>query len=239
MEHVGSASRFTFDVASRIFWVMIKCAILWLTVVPSLLAVEVPLKVSLLESNVLWVQAGQVTADFSTQLRAAQPTNKISGTVLDLRFAEGDSAAGADYFLGKTAPLVILVNGQTRGAAAGLAAQLRSAGRGIVIGSTNAPENLQPDFKVAVSADDEKKFQANPFAAAPGASHFLAATNDLLPFVDHMSEAQLVSKRIKDGEDDGLVPAPRVEPPSVIRDPALARAVDLLKALAVLNQPRG
>ena len=61
----------------------------------------------------------------------------------------------------------------------------------------------------------------------------------MLPFVDHMSEAELVRKKIKDGEGEDS-PAPRTEPATpVIRDPALARAVDLLKALAILPKQRG
>jgi hypothetical protein len=62
----------------------------------------------------------------------------------------------------------------------------------------------------------------------------------LLGFVDHTSEADLVRKRIKDGESDGAIATPRAEPPQpVIRDPALARAVDLVKALAALHPARG
>ena len=68
----------------------------------------------------------------------------------------------------------------------------------------------------------------------------LSGTNNLLAIVDHTSEAELVRKRIKDGDEGGDLPTPRAEPAQpVIRDPALARAVDLLKALAVLHKPRG
>ena len=58
---------------------------------------------------------------------------------------------------------------------------------------------------------------------------------------DHMSEAELVSKRIKDGEGEyNPALASRAEPVTpVIRDPALARAVDLLKAVAALHPARG
>ena len=46
--------------------------------------------------------------------------------------------------------------------------------------------------------------------------------------------------RVKDGDDDGSVSTPRADPPQpVIRDPALARAMDLLKALAALHPARG
>jgi hypothetical protein len=68
-----------------------------------------------------------------------------------------------------------------------------------------------------------------------------AGTNDFLPFVDHMSEADLVRIRMKDGEDNAKASAlPRPAPVRpVIRDPALARAVDLLKALAALHPAHG
>ena len=223
---------------------MKKYAVLWLAVcglvVAGHAADAVPV-VSILESSVLRVCASRVTENFAGQLRAAAPTNQISGTILDLRFADGDNAAAAvDYFSTKKSPLVILVNGQTRGSAAVLVTQLRAAGEALVIGNTNAAGILQPDIAVAVGTEAERTFQENPFAdlAADGTAA-LSATNDLLPFIDHMSEAELVRNHVKDGEDGGIQPTTRAAAPPVIRDPALARAVDLLKALAILKQSRG
>ena len=221
---------------------MKKCAILLFCATLSAFASGSPLDVSVLDSSVLCIRAGRVTADFSAQLLAAQPTNSLAGTVLDLRFSDGDNPADASgYFSQHKSPLVILVNSQTRGAAAALAAHLRTARAGLVIGPTNAPGLVAPDIAVAVAAGDEKNYQASPFAApASGKVNLLSGTNSLLPFIDHMSEAELVRKKIKDGEDDGNSAQPRVEPAvPVIRDPALARAVDLLKALAILNKSRG
>jgi len=198
--------------------------------------------VSLLESNVLRVRVNQLPENFAEQLGAAEPTNIIAGIVLDLRFADGDSAGdAAGYFARQKTPLVILVNSQTRGAAVTLVKQLRAAMPVIVIGSTNPPGKILPDIAVSESAVDEKKFQDNPFAQAaaspPGA---LSATNNLLAFVDHTSEAELVRLHVKDGDEDGGVVTPRAAPPQpVIADPALARAVDLLKALAILHKSRG
>ncbi len=59
-----------------------------------------------------------------------------------------------------------------------------------------------------------------------------------MAFVDHTSEADLVRKRIKDGEPRTIhttTQRPKPAPQPVIRDPALARAMDLLKALAALH----
>jgi len=206
------------------------------------LAVEPPV-VSVLENNIRYVCASRATENFLEQCRAIPPTDFSGGTVLDLRFASGDEnsmSGAAKFFVGEKSPVMILVNGQTHGPAVTLALQLRAAGAGVLIGSTNAPTNIQPDIAVTVSVNDEKKFLENPCFAAPVPAIF-STTNDLLPFVDHMTEAELVRKKVKDGEDSGidaLLPRAALTQP-VIRDPALARAVDLLKALAVLHPTRG
>lgn len=194
---------------------------------------------SLLENDILYVRADTATGSFGKPLPQAAVTNQITGTVLDLRFADGNTTSNAADFTGRKAPLVILVNGQTRGAAAALAAQLRSAHKAIVIGSANSPEITGPDITVAVDAGDERTFQGNPFAElASDKTNSAAVSNDFLPFIDHTSEADLVARRVKDGEQDEASIV-RAEPPPVIRDPALARALDLLKALAILHPAHG
>lgn len=196
------------------------------------------------DTNVLCIRASRVTTNFPEQLRASQPPGRATGMVLDLRFADGDSG-GADaalkWFSARNAPVMVLVNSQTRGAAATLAGQLRGTAAAIIIGSTNPPGNIAPDITVDASVDAEKKFQEDPyFKTAASPARTVSATNNLLAFVDHTSEAELVRKRIKDGDEEGDFTTPRAEPPQpVIADPALARAVDLLQALAVLHKSRG
>jgi len=193
-----------------------------------------PLNVSVLENAVLCLRASRVPENVTEQVQAAAVPKHLAGTVLDLRFATDAAPNAADYFLHGQSPLVILINSQTSGAAAALATQLRTAAAAILIGSTNPPGNLLPDVIVTVSADEEKAFQNNPFFK-PTPVAGVAPTN-LLAFVDHTSEADLVRKRVKDGEQDGDSSSPRAEPAQpVIRDPALARAMDLLKALAALQ----
>jgi hypothetical protein len=202
-----------------------------------------PLTASVLENDVLRLRVERLTDDFPQEFLAAQPTNKLDGIVLDLRSADGAQnalPAASGLFAGEKFPLVILVNGQTRGAAAALAADLRTAGDGILIGGTNFTGQVRPDIAVTVPAEEEEKFLANPFFVPVSPKPVSGAgTNEYLEFVDHTSEADLVHERVKDGEEDeAATPRPKPSQP-VIRDPALARAVDLLQALAALHPARG
>ena len=97
-----------------------------------------PVRSSILENNVAYLRVGEVQKNLAAEIQSAQislaTTNKIAGTVLDLRFADGDdlaaAKAAADLFAQKKLPLAILVNGDTTGAAAALATFLRVAGDG-------------------------------------------------------------------------------------------------------------
>ena len=133
---------------------------------------------------------------------------------------------------------------QTRGAASQLAGLLRNAREGLIFGSATGGQPavvpIQPDIAVKVSLDDERVFMENPYAApAANETNSPAATNNLLPFLDYTSEADLVRLKIKDGEGGENPPPPqKAEPPKpFIRDPVLARAVDLIKGLAIVRPP--
>ena len=202
-------------------------------------------KSSILENNVAYLRVGEVQKNLAAEIQSAQnslvTTNKIAGTILDLRFAEGgDSAAAkaaADLFAQKKLPLMILINSETRDAAIELAKDLREAKDGLLFGEP--AKDLRPDISVSVKEGDEKKFLENPYTAlAQSETNSSAATNNFSPFIDHTSEADLVREKIKDGEEDEDSAPPRpVEPQKpFIHDPVLARAVDLIKALAVVRQ---
>jgi len=268
-------------------------------------------KSAVLENDVVYLRIGRVAGNLANELsaacRALTTTNKIAGVVLDLRFVGGDDAASAqataNLFASKkivAGSLVVLVNGETRGVAETLAAALRHAGAGLIIGNPTAGEaatfkefplrngerlriattpvksgngpaipsgGLQPDIAVTVSADDERAFWENPYMSlaqtnnSPG-----VATNNLLPFIDHTSEADLVLQKQNDGKHTGALRMPDMDLPGagpirkqgdggntnenpaparaaepqkpVMRDPVLARAVDLIKGLAVVHQSR-
>ena len=163
--------------------------------------------------------------------------------ILDLRSADGENdglMSATNSFRNRQFPLVILVNGQTRGAAAMLATDLRAAGDGILVGSADFSGATKPDIAVTVSVADENNFLANPFFIPVTPKNVSpASTNEFEEFVDHTSEDDLVRQRVKDGDEDSSA-TPRVAPSApVVRDPALARALDLFKAMAALHPARG
>jgi hypothetical protein len=195
-----------------------------------------------LENNVAYLRVGDVGKNLAEEIQSAQKalavTNNIAGTVLDLRFAGGDDLVAAkmaaSLFSAKKLPLAILVNGETHGAAATLATTLREARDGLVFGSATA--DLKPDIAVTVRITDEKKYLENPYAAlAQSKTNSSASTNNFAPFIDHTSEADLVREKIKDGDEDesSMPPRPTEQQKPFIHDPVLARAVDLIKDLAV------
>jgi len=204
-----------------------------------------PFTASVLENDVAYLRVGEVQNNLAGEIQSAQSslaaTNKIAGTILDLRFAGGDdlsaAKAAADLFAAKKLPLAILVNNETRGAALTLATTLREARDGLVFGSTAA--ELKPDIAVNVKIADEKLYLENPYATlAQTETNSSPATNSFSPFIDHTSEADLVRAKIKDGDQDTNTPARPAEPPKpFIHDPVLARAVDLIKALAIVHRP--
>jgi hypothetical protein len=202
------------------------------------------IKASLMESNVAYLRVSTVAEALTPEITVAEhaltATNRIIGTVLDLRFADGDDLAAAkataSLFASKKQPLAILVNSQTRGAAATLASTLRESRDGLVFGSATA--DLKPDVAVTVKAADERALYQNPYEATElSVTNAIPDTNSFSPFIDHTSEADLVRAKIKDGEqDEDFQPSQPSEPQKpFIHDPVLARAVDLIKALTILH----
>jgi hypothetical protein len=161
----------------------------------------------MLENDVMYLRVGQAGKNLAAEIRSAQNdlamTNKIAGTVLDLRFAGGDDSdaakKAADLLAGKKLPLVILVDDETRGAAASLAAELRSARAGLIFGSST---EIKPD--IAVTVKSSLTTRARPTWCAPKSK---TATRMKTPRTSRPGPAK-----------------------PVIRDPVLARAVDLIKA---------
>jgi hypothetical protein len=197
-------------------------------------------KSAVLENDVAYLRVGEVETNLAEEIQSAQSalalTNKIAGTVLDLRFADGDDSAAEqaaeNFFASEKLPLAILINRETRGAALKLAADLRNARAGLIFGDS---AGVKPDIRIKTNPDDDRAFLKNPFGViAEDETNSGPSMNGGLSFFDHTTEADLVRAKIKDGDEDETLPPHAAEPPQpFIRDPALARAVDLIKGLAV------
>jgi C-terminal processing protease CtpA/Prc len=238
--------------------------------------------------------------EFRLVLQKLSSTNQLKGLVLDLRFASGTDYGAAikvaDRFLGseqplldwgkgvvnstdKTnafrAPVAVLVNHSTSGAAEALAGMLRHADVGLLIGTNSAGqasitrdftlsngdvlrvavspvklaggevmEQLKPDIRVDVNPEDEKAYFVDAYKVLPKPGS-PAVTNLASLSVTNkprrrLNEAELV-RMLREGENPEEEVARAARPElarPVITDPALSRAIDLLKALAVVRNTR-
>ena len=110
-------------------------------------------------------------------------------------------------------------------------------------GSAIAVKGVTPDILVAVTADDERDYMNDPYANPSKlmtATNVIASSTNRAPRRARLTEADLVRAR-REGVrlDEQLTPPQESEPEKpFIRDPALARAVDLLKGLAVVRRTR-
>jgi hypothetical protein len=115
-------------------------------------------------------------------------------------------------------------------------------------GSALTVQGLKPDITVEISPEDERAYYADAFkspprselAAAVGASSASASvTTNRAPRRPRLNEAELLRER-REGLSEGDLTGARdheVEKP-LVHDPALARALDLLKGLAVVRSSR-
>jgi hypothetical protein len=237
-------------------------------------------------------------------MKALEGTNKLDGVILDLRYATGDdyasAVATAELFIKKDQPLLdwgtgmvrskdksdaislpvaVLVNRQTTGAAEALAAVLREAGAGLILGnrtagqamiaqeyplkngerlriatapiqlgdgSTMSDQGLKPDITVEVTATDERGYYSDAYKAPrrgellAGASLSLtnqASGTNRTARRPRFNEAELVRER-REGISEADITAMGDREPEkpVVTDPVLARALDLLKGLALVRQ---
>ena len=277
-------------------------------------------KTEVFGGNIDYVRITRVENGLSDMIAGAcqrlSSSNQPGGLILDLRYATGGdyaaAAAAADLFIAKAQPLLkwgngaasshdktnaiqlplaILVNSETSAAAEALAAVLRSAGAGLLLGSKTAGEamvmqefplkngerlriatapvalgngtalstdGLKPDIDVTVNLEDERAYYADAFRVSDKGLT-ASDTNSLAAQAGNtnnsrrvrFNEAELVRehregrtreadegpvRRVKDA-DDALRAAADIDSP-VVSDPALARAIDLLKGLAVVRQSR-
>jgi hypothetical protein len=106
---------------------------------------------------------------------------------------------------------------------------------------------LKPDIQVDVSPDDEAAWFQDAYKLLPKAGRLAGGTNNMNLQVTNraarrLNEAELVRLRreglLTDTEPTNALPRRNEPSTPVINDPALARAIDLLKGLAVVQQFR-
>ena len=267
-------------------------------------------KSSVFEGDFLYVRVGRVgdglAQAISAGCRKPETTNKLKGVVLDLRYAGGDdyaaAAATTDSFVKKEQPLLnwgngvvrskeksdaielpvaVLVNRQTAGAAEALAAAMREAGAGLILGGKTAgqamvaqefplkngdrlriatapiqlgdgsalsEQGLKPDIAVEVSPEEERAYYVDAFKVtdktnllAGGGSSATSSGSGTNRVVrrPRFNEAELVRER-REGVSEADFTALKGREPDqpMVQDPALARALDLLRGLALVRQPR-
>jgi hypothetical protein len=162
-------------------------------------------------------------------------------------------------------PTIILVNSKTSVAAEALAAMLKSNKIGVVVGSPTAghalaykefllqngqrlriasgrvklPEYLmtnsgvEPDLTVVVEEAEELNYMEDEYYSPDGESPRRINEADL----ERMKQQELSGTKPseKPGEDLKAVKTPENSSANLIRDPALALAIDILKASAIYN----
>ena len=147
----------------------------------------------------------------------------------------GSPSAGRAYLFKE----VQLSNGQALRIASGTI----SAGNGVKMPETG----LVPDIRIAVNPEDEKAYFEDPYkvfprpfaqAAKPSSNDLASAQSSTNRVRRRVNEAELVRMQ-RDGIDFEAEPPPvaasQVSGP-VINDPALSRALDLLKGLALAKR---
>ena len=107
-------------------------------------------------------------------------------------------------------------------------------------GTPLSAQGLKPDIDVTVSEEAERAFYADAFLVVSNKSNGLSSTNEASATNQtrvRFNEAELVREH-KAGENPDEMAAKRPPEPQapVVSDPALARALDLLKGLAVVRE---
>ena len=187
-------------------------------------------------------------------VKSSEKDNALSWPVVVLVNAETAGAAEALAAVLREAGVALILGGTTRGAAMTTqdfalknGQHLRIATSPVKLGDGTpiSTSGIKPDITVAVTPDAERAFLIDPYGMATRTNLNVASTSSVtttnrITRRTRPNEADLVRAR-RDGLSlDGDFPVGRDPEPEllIIRDPALARAVDLLKGLAIVRRTR-
>jgi hypothetical protein len=190
--------------------------------------------------------------------RSTSKTNAFSQPVAILVNAATTGAAEALAGVLRETKVGLVIGAPTAGRAAvfkafalsgGLRLRLATAQVRLAEGKAFPAKGLTPDISVVVNPDDEKQYYADAYkvlakpagqaAGARGATNVAAATNR----AGRITEAELVRLKREgidlEPERGILPPRPAAPEKPAVSDPALVRALDLLKGLAVVRAGHG
>ncbi len=187
----------------------------------------------------------------SGHAEGTEKTNAWTRPVAVLVNHETRGAAEALVGILRLQKSAMLLGGRTSGTAAifreipladGRRLRLAVAGIRTGDGQTLPSTGLPPDIAVILRPELERAYLADPFNLVVSSTNSNSPTNRIVSSINvrrRINEAELVRAR-KTGEtleaDSGSVSAPSpIVPPLTVRDPVLARALDLLKGLHLLR----
>jgi hypothetical protein len=122
--------------------------------------------------------------------------------------------------------------------------QLRIGKTPVELASGKPIKALDPDIRVAVEPGNERAWYEDPYKNISRVFGQSTSTNDLASVtstnrvIRRMNEAELVRRHREGAELDGEVRTDSTSGKPVITDPVLARALDFLKGVSVLQQLR-
>jgi len=184
--------------------------------------------------------------------KSSANTEAVTWPVAVLVNGETTGAAEALAAVLREAKVAVVLGGTTRGAAMTATdfplqngQRLRIATGPVKLGDGTplSAQGVQPDIAISVSPEMERAYLADPYANLSRTNQTAIATN-LSSATNaparrmRVNEADLVRARREGLSLDGDVPVGHEVTPekTIIRDPALARVVDLLKGLAIVRR---
>ena len=200
----------------------------------------------------LFVSKGQPLLNWGSGVVSSHDkTDAISVPVAVLVNHQTSAASEALAAMAREAGIGLVIGSRTAGRAMVMedfplkdGEHLRIGSSPVTLGDGKAlsAQGLKPDIDVTVSEDAERAYYADAFLVVSNKSDDLSSTNQASATNQtrvRFNEAELVREH-KNGDSPDEMTAKRPPEPQVpvVSDPALARALDLLKGLAVVRQSK-
>jgi C-terminal processing protease CtpA/Prc len=202
----------------------------------------------------LFASAAGPLLDWGTgQVSSTAKTNAWSKPVVVLVNRETGGAAEALAGALRAQRAALVIGSRTAGTAAVFRDIPLADGRRIRMavaavktgdGESLPSDGMLPDIQVTIATELERAYLSDPFTPILTSTNVASGSNRLVSTIKvhrKITEADLVRAR-KAGEPDPDTDAPSTMPATTpgtvqtVRDPALARAIDLLKGLRVIRQ---